>query len=153
MTENNSHPETKARVGWREWITFPEWSINAVKAKVDTGARTSAIHCATYEQIEGPDGDNWVQFEVEPDQRSTRRIVCQAPIIAQRSVRDSGGHEELRFFVLAKGVLGEHQWEFELSLTQRPNMKFRMLLGRTALEDRFLVDPAKSYVAGKSFDN
>lgn len=142
--------DTKMQVlGWREWVSFPDLELPAVKAKVDTGARTSALHAFDIQHDSGPGGD-WVSFSVQPLQRNTKIIKrCKARVIDNRRVTDSGGHTEDRIFVETRVQIGDLVRTIELTLTERHNMLFRMLLGRTALMPDIVVDPCKSYHAGK----
>lgn len=144
----NSNP--KPTVGWREWLSLPELSIPGIKAKIDTGARSSALHTHDY-AIESRDGEDWVVFHLHPlTHRDDVLLTCEAPVSGFREVRDSGGHVERRPFLRTKVCLGEYTWEIDLSLTNREGMKFRMLLGREGLTSRFHVDPSRSYLLGKS---
>jgi hypothetical protein len=137
-------------IGWREWIALPELGIDRLKAKVDTGARTSALHAFVVDPFTHDDGRDWVRFGVHPDQRSIEReIFCEAPVLDQRIVRDSGGHREERFVIESELVIGVARFRIELTLTARDDMLFRMLLGRTAMRGRFAVDPSRSYLLGK----
>lgn len=139
-------------LGWREWLSLPTLSIPHIKAKVDSGARTSALHTFELETYLSSDGTERVRFYVHPFQNNTETVVeCDCAVIGNRSVRDSGGHEQVRPFIRVPVILGPHQWKIEFSLTNRDNMKFRMLLGRTAMENRFLINPALSYEQSKSF--
>lgn len=138
-----------AKLGWREWLALEELGIAKIKAKVDTGARTSALHAFdVHEMIR--DGAPWVRFGVHPDQHSTdQEIWCEAPILDKRVVRDSGGHEQERPVIKTPIRLGDSSWEIEMTLTNRDNMGFRVLLGRTAIRGRYLVDAGRSYLTGR----
>lgn len=136
-------------IGWREWVRFPELGVDAIKAKVDTGARTSAIHAFDLEEI-ARDGDVFLRFKIHPEQRSARpEIEVELPLFARKRVRDSGGKLEERPVVSAVIELLGERWPIELTLTRRDVMGFRMLLGRQAIRGRFLVDPGGSYYGGK----
>jgi hypothetical protein len=133
-------------IGWREWLSIPALNIPHIKAKIDTGARTSAIHAFSLERYHTADNTERVRFSVHPNQNEDDTVIeCDATVIGDRSVRDSGGHEEIRPFIRVPVTLGEFTWEIDFSLTSRDNMKFRMLLGRTAMEGKFLVHPGLSY--------
>lgn len=146
---NNSAPLLV--IGWREWVSFPDLAIPGVKAKVDTGARSSALHTHDYEIYETPGGEKRVRFHLHPlRNRDDVEVECDAPVTAVREVKDSGGHVELRPFLITTARLGSIEWPIELSLTNRESMRFRMLLGRTALRGRFVVDSGRSTLLGKS---
>lgn len=133
-------------VGWREWIALPGIGIERVKAKIDTGARTSSLH-AFGVRLEQRDGLVVASFEVHPEQRSTRGTVrVELPVVEQRFVRSSSGHAERRPVVRTDVRLGATTWPIELTLTRRDAMGFRMLLGREALRGRAVVDPARSFL-------
>ncbi len=135
-------PQTKQLLGWREWLALPELGIARIKAKVDSGARSSALHAVELETI----GLSHVRFAVRPLQNASGQQWCEAELLDWRWVTDSGGHRELRPFILTEVALGDTHWKVEVSLTVRDTMRFRMLLGRTALAGRFIVDPEASYV-------
>lgn len=133
-------------VGWREWLALPSLGISRIKAKVDTGARTSAIHAFDLELYETEAEEKRVRFKVHPIQGDLETMIeCDEIVSEHRSVRDSSGQEEIRPFITIPVTLGPHTWEIEASLTNRDNMKFRMLLGRAAIKNRFVVDSSSSY--------
>lgn len=136
------------QVGWREWLALPQLGIARIKAKVDTGARTSCLHAFHLEPFTRQ-GEEWLKIWLHPEQKNTQRIhECTAPILEQRQVTDSGGHQELRYVIATDVQLGSHKFQAEFTLTNRDTMKFRMLLGREALKYRFLVNPQASYLQG-----
>jgi hypothetical protein len=137
------------RLGWREWVDLPELGLADIKAKVDTGARTSALHAFELRTCE-EDGKKRVEFKMHPNQRDRQTVVvCTADIKDEREVRDSGGHLENRWVIETPVSIGGETWSIELTLTARDDMLFRMLLGRTAMRGRAIVDPSRSYLAGK----
>jgi len=139
---------SKLLVGWREWISLPELNIDKIKVKIDTGARTSALHAFFVEPFVENDIE-MVRFGVHPLQKSLDiEVICQYPIKDYREVSDSGGHKEKRYVIETNIQLAEMIWPVEVTLTNRDSMKFRMLLGRTAMHD-FAVIPDKSYLFGR----
>lgn len=136
-------------LGWREWVALPELGLTSIKAKVDTGARTSALHAFELERFESA-GRRKVRFLVHPHQHDERsRVECFADVVDERVVSDSGGHRELRPVIRTVVMVGPRSHSIEITLTDRDTMKFRMLLGRTAMRGQYLVDPVRSYLAGR----
>lgn len=134
-------------VGWREWVRLPSVGVDWIKAKVDTGARTSSLHA--FDLMVLDDGAR-VRFAIHPWQRGSRdEAVVELPVHDVRSVRSSSGHAEDRYVVRLPLVLGGRSVDAEVTLTGRDEMGFRMLIGREALVQGFLVDPALSYAGGR----
>lgn len=148
---SQSHPASHdwPVLGWREWVGLPDLDIPAIKCKVDTGARSSALHTFRIDPFTR-DGHEWVRFGIHPHQHDAETEVwCEAPVLDIRSVTDSGGHTGERYFIATQVQLGPIALPVELSLTSRDTMLFRMLLGREAMRGRFLVDPQASFVASR----
>lgn len=136
-------------LGWREWVSLPALRLPLIKAKVDTGARTSTLHAFYVEAVPSSGGD-FVRFGVHPLRgRSDVEVHCEAQILDRRVVCDSGGHREQRYVILTSLAFGGCTWPIEVTLTNRENMLFRMLLGRTAISGRGIVDPSRSFVKGR----
>jgi hypothetical protein len=139
------HGKTHVVIGWREWISLPDFGIKWLKAKIDTGARTSALHAFGIERFRNHRKD-LLRFDIHPEQRNEKKTVqCVAEVVDLRLVTDSGGHREHRYVIETPIVLGDICFPIEITLTNRSLMMFRMLLGRKALQDRFIIDPARSY--------
>ncbi len=136
-------------LGWREWVALPELNLPAFKVKVDTGARTSAIHAHDIERYT-ENGIKMVSFSTLPVQRnSTIERRCSAPLVDIRDVTDSGGHRETRHVITTQLELADVSKAIEVTLTERRDMLFRMLLGRTSLMPDFVVNPALSFTCGR----
>jgi len=139
----------KEIVGSEEWCAFPELGIPTIKARVDSGAKTSALHAVNISPFQ-KDGDNWVKFDINPIQNNTKTVIhCQAPLVDKRIVKSSSGFREQRYVIKSEIQVGEIHWEVELTLTNRDSMGFRMLLGREAMSGRLLVDPEQKYLLGQ----
>ena len=136
-------------VGWREWVYLPELGLPWLKAKIDTGARTSCLHAFSIEPFE-KNQRKWVRFGIHPNQDDTdTEIYCEAEVVDERVVTDSGGHQEERYVISSRLVMGQLDLPVELTLTNRDTMRFRMLIGRTAMENRIVVNPTASFLLGK----
>lgn len=139
-------------IGWREWIGLPELGLPFIKAKIDTGARTSTLHAFNVKEFY-EDGTRKVRFKIHALPVKNKSIECVAAVFDQRVVSDSGGHRSLRFIIKTTIQLGQLCWPIEITLTNRDSMRFRMLLGRTALvQQPLIINPAKSYLISKKPD-
>lgn len=139
----------KKTIGWREWVVLPLLHSDPIRAKIDTGARTSALHAARIRPLQ-VDGAEWVEFELDRHDLPNATSPFRMPIKDQRTVRNSGGQAEERYLIETMLRLGDDEWPVELTLTTRHDMNYPMLIGRTAVRRRFLVDPGRSYlISGK----
>lgn len=142
----HEHTPLAKLVGWQEWVSLPQLGVDRIKVKVDTGARTSALHAQSI-TAELIDGEEWVNFVLHPLQDNVQvEISCRARVVGHRVVRDSGGHEQTRVVIETDMSLGEDKWPIEMTLTNRENMGFRMLLGRNAIIHHYYVDPSQAFI-------
>ncbi len=137
--------ERRDVIGWREWVALPELGVSRVRAKIDTGARSSSLHAYHMERFE-IEGVQMVRFRPEPGKTSAS---VEVPVIAERTVRNPGGRQEIRPVINTRLRWNGRLWRIELNLTRRDEMGFRMLLGRQALRNRrILIDPGRSFLGG-----
>src|SRR5690554_601195 len=145
---NNVEPNSRIIVGGEEWCALPELNIPAIKARVDSGAKTSSLHAFNIHSFER-NGEAWVRFEVHPLQHDRQTTLnCEAKVVDQRLVKSSSGAGQKRYVVRTAMHYAGQQWDIELTLTNRDSMGYRMLLGREAMNGRILVDPAASQLGG-----
>lgn len=142
--------KAKDMIGWKEWSALPALQLPAVKAKVDTGAKTSALHAYDIKPFT-KDGQRYVRFKIHPLQKNKKlEVVCEAPLSDYRSVTSSNGEREKRYVIMTPVCIGTKTVAAELTLTARHKMTFRMLIGRDAIvKGKFVVDPVKSFIQGK----
>jgi hypothetical protein len=139
---------SRRTAGWREWVGLTGLGVESIKAKLDTGARTSAIHAFDVESYKR-DGELRVRFLIHPLQKDDRlAVACDEKVEDVRSVSNPGGRREKRYIVRTELSLGGEAWPIDLSLTDRDEMGFRLLIGRTAMHGRLLVDPQRSFRLG-----
>lgn len=142
--------KNKTPVGWREWVGLPELGLPAIKAKIDTGAKTSSLHAFDIKIVK-KGGVRFAKFNIHPLHGKKRiTVTCRAPLVDRRYVTDSGGHRELRYVIKTPMQIGNKQYDIEITLADRESMAFRMLLGRQAMHiAKMVVIPAKSMLLGK----
>lgn len=141
--------QSKIILGSEEWCSLPELGIPTIKARVDSGAKTSALHAINIAPFL-KEGQNWVKFDINPIQNNVKTIIhCEAPLIDKRVVKSSSGFREQRYVIQTSLEIGQSKWLIEMTLTNRDSMGFRMLLGREAMSGRVLVDPEEQYVLGQ----
>lgn len=139
----------KFLIGWEEWCALPGLKLPAIKAKIDTGARTSAIHAFNITPLL-VNGEQWVKFCIHPLQKNKLMTKsCKAKVIDKRHVMSSNGHKEARYVIQTILTMGTHSWPIEVTLSNRDPLAFRMLLGREALRGHVIIDPTKSFVSNK----
>ncbi len=144
----SSHSNTLT--GWREWVSLPDAGVDWLKAKIDTGARTSSLHAFDIREFDR-EGEEWVRFRVKPWQESDEdATVVECPVHDRRSVRSSSGHSQERLVVCLAIRLVDRLIVSEVTLSNRDEMGFRMLIGRQALRQGFIVDPARSFLGGRA---
>jgi len=133
-------------VGWREWAQLPEFGVELIKVKIDTGAKTSAIHAFDISPFTYM-GNDWVQFDIHPIQDNDLIIhTCACPLVDYRWITSSTGHRQRRFVIQTSLRIGGFSSRIEISLANRDEMGFRMLIGRNALKGDLLVDPNHSFL-------
>lgn len=144
----NQLNEPKMVIGSDEWCAFTSIKIPAIKARVDSGAKTSSMHAVNIQKFSHNE-EQWVRFEVHPLQKNKKITVhCEAPLIDQRVIKSSSGDKEQRPVIRVPLSLGGKSWEVEVTLTNRDSMGYRMLLGREAMSGRVLIDPEGQCLLG-----
>jgi ribosomal protein S6--L-glutamate ligase len=143
-------PQNKIILGSEEWCSFSELGIPAIKARVDSGAKTSALHAINIVPFT-KEGVNWIKFDINPIQNNLKTVIhCEALLIDKRIVKSSSGYREQRYVIQTNINIGNDNWPIEMTLTNRDSMGFRMLLGREAMSGRILVDPEQKYLLGQN---
>jgi ribosomal protein S6--L-glutamate ligase len=141
--------QNKIILGSEEWCSFPELGIPTIKARVDSGAKTSALHAINIAPFK-KESQNWVKFDINPIQNNVKTIIhCEAPLVDKRIVKSSSGFREERYVIQTPLEIGNSKWLIEMTLTNRDSMGFRMLLGREAMSGRVMVDPEQQYLLGQ----
>lgn len=153
MTPAKKPRKTPTVIGWREWVTLPDLGGAVIRAKVDTGARTAALHAFGLEIFEKEERE-YARFAIHPDHRSPGpAMIVETPVLGHRTVRNPGGRSEERPIIRTKLVMGGYRFTAEVNLTRRDMMGIPMLLGRQTLRRRFVVDPGRSYLVGQPPEN
>lgn len=148
QVSRSSHSNTLT--GWREWVSLPDLGVDWLKAKIDTGARTSSLHAFDIHEFDR-EGEAWVRFQVKPWQDSQEdAVVVECPVHDRRAVRSSSGHAQERLVVKFLVRLVDREVLAEVTLSNRDEMGFRMLIGREALRRGYVVDPARSFLGGRA---
>lgn len=145
----NPHIAPNMIIGACEWIALPELGLNRLRARVDTGAKSCALHATDIELFER-DGTTWLRFNAHighPKPSSTQ--ACEAILAAERKIRSTSGQTETRYTIRTPIIIGHSRWMVDITLTDRAQMRYRMLLGRTAMENHALVYPARTFLQGK----
>jgi len=149
MNKSIPSSDPPLHIGWQEWCALPRLHIPTIKAKIDTGAKTSVLHASDIGAFHRR-GKHYVHFIVHPIQRSLKYPVpCTALIVDQRTIMNTGGHKETRYIILSTLTLGTQSWDIEISLTNRELLSFRLLLGRDALKKGIMIEPGKTLLQGK----
>ena len=146
MINKTTTKKSRKIIGWREWVELPELGIEAIKVKVDSGARTSALHATKIRYLEKHDGVTLVSFVVTQQLNPRKTTRVHAPLVEQRMVKSSMGHASLRPVIRTLVKIGKESWPVEITLINRDPMGFRMLLGRQAIRKKFLIHPARSFL-------
>ena len=142
-----THAANPMQIGWREWVGLPDLGVMRLKAKIDTGARTSALH-AVHQDPFTRDGEKWISFTI-PGENDRKDTPCEALLVGEREIKNTSGIPEMRYVVTTQLLIGRRHWRVEVSLANRANMEFVLILGRTALRDHeLLVNPGRSFLTG-----
>jgi hypothetical protein len=149
MTPPRTRRKEPVSIGWRERVSLPDLEVEGIKVKIDSGAQTSSIHAFRPRFSQRDDGE-WVSFEIHPRRRSRKDAVrVSAKVLTHRWIRSSNGKRELRPVIMTTMSLGGAVFKAEMTLANRHLMAYRMILGRSAMRGRFMVDPGKSYIFGE----
>lgn len=135
--------------GWNETASLPEFGVEAIRVKLDTGAKTSTLHAFNIETFK-KSGKTWLKFEIHPLQFNDNHIIsCEAPLVDLRNIKSSNGQKEKRYIISSLIKIGDYAWPIEITLTNRDEMNYRMLLGRTAMQNKLIVDPHRTHLLSK----